>query len=214
LSLSCISCSSEKTFLIYKNSFREYLECSFCHLIFVPRGQLISSDEEKTRYDSHENSAEDPRYRDYLTGIFNGINPHLVPGSSGLDFGCGASTLLAQIFEQNYFKMSSYDLYYLPDEEIWKKKYDFLVLSEVIEHFREPKQTMEKLSGLLKPQGQIFIKTKFFEQGREKFGTWFYKNDPTHIQFFNHLSLNYLAKCLKMNGPTSLEKMDLYRLWS
>ncbi len=214
MSLSCINCSSEETFLIYKNSLREYLECSFCQLIFVPRNQLISTDEEKSRYDNHENSAEDSRYREYLTGIFSGISPYLVSGSTGLDFGCGASTLLAQIFEEHDFKMSSYDLYYLPDDEIWQKKYDFIVLSEVIEHFREPRQIMEKLSGILRPQGQIFVKTKFFELEKEKFGNWFYKNDPTHIQFFNQASLNYVAKCLKMNGPKSLEKMDLYRLWS
>lgn len=212
--MNCILCGSPKTFEWYQDKLQTYFLCHGCTFVFVPRNQMLSAFEEKKRYDTHENNDDDPRYREYLTKIRNSVTPFLTKESLGLDFGCGASHLLARIFSEENFVVDSYDLYYHPEEKIWDKTYDFIVLSEVIEHLSWPVATMEKLAKLLKPGGQIFIKTMFLPEKENAFAGWFYKNDPTHVQFFNFKSMEKLAQILNMQGPIKLPSPDLYRLWS
>jgi hypothetical protein len=209
----CILCSSESTLKCFEDKSRAYFCCQNCSLIFVPRDSLLDPLEEKKRYDNHQNSDQDPRYRDYLTKTIVEIVPFLGTGAKGLDFGCGSSHLMEKIFFERGYKVDSYDLYYHPNEEIWQRKYDFIVLSEVIEHLAKPKETMEQLRSLLSPGGQIFIKTKYYPESLASFGSWFYKNDPTHIQFFNQQAMGSLARMLQLNGPESLPCQDLVRLW-
>lgn len=211
--MKCILCQEGLVFPWVEDNQRSYLRCESCSLIFVPRDQLLSAPEEKNRYDQHQNKEDDLRYREYLSKITTSVLQHLLPGSRGLDFGCGASTLLSQIFLESRVSVDSYDLYYHPDDKFRFRSYDFIVLSEVIEHLSDPRKTMEELRYLLRPGGQIFIKTRFVPEKEEVFSKWYYKNDPTHIQFFNHRSMEKLASLLGLKGPMALECTDLYRLY-
>jgi SAM-dependent methyltransferase len=210
--VNCVLCQGHSLNQWHQDKLRPYFRCEGCSLVFVPRDLLITAEEEKKRYDTHQNNEEDPRYRNYLTKIADGILPFLSPKAKGLDYGCGASTLLATIFFEAGLSMDSYDLYYHCNDDIWLERYDFIVLSEVIEHLADLDGTMEKLKLLLKPGGQLFIKTKFYPPARELFENWFYKNDPTHVQFFDPLSMAKLAALLNMKGPEDLNCTDLYRL--
>lgn len=212
--MNCILCRGASVALWNQDSLRPYLRCDDCSLVFVPRDYLLSSVDEKKRYDTHENNEDDLRYREYLTKITTAIIPFLGADATGLDFGCGASTLLSKIFLESGFVVDSYDLYYHSDQKFRAKTYDFIVLSEVIEHLSDPIGGLEGLKLLLKPGGQFFIKTKYLPPQKEMFGNWFYKNDPTHIQFFNHQSMEKLASLLGMQGPMALSSADLCRLWS
>lgn len=210
--MKCPLCESSSVTLWSEDELRSYFKCRECSLIFVPSEFLLSAEEEKKRYDTHENNQEDLRYREYLSKIALGAYPYLTAGMRGLDFGCGASTLLAQLFDENAFPTDSYDIFYHPNEEIWQKKYDFIVLSEVIEHLSSPLQTMMKLAERLTPQGQFFIKTKFSPEFQSMFSSWYYKKDPTHICFFNDQSMRKLANVLQMGGP-EITGPDLSRIW-
>ncbi len=77
-------------------------------------------------------------------------------------------------------------------------KYDFIILSEVIEHLRDPREIMLGLKNMLKPQGKFFIKTKLRPGDKIEFSKWFYKRDSTHVQFFNQNSLRQLSNILGM----------------
>lgn len=205
----CVVC--ESTARVYtKDPERSYFECQACQLVFVPRSELISYEQEKARYDHHQNLEKDSHYISYLEKIAKGILPHLKTQNRGLDFGCGRTKLLENILNQSGYNVSSYDLYYFPESFLLKQKYDFIILSEVIEHLREPRFTLNELSMMLNPGGKIFIKTKFLP-AREQFDRWFYKRDITHIQFFNPVSLK------KIGELSNLEKFqdlgdDLYLL--
>ena len=199
--IECPICSDCNTQEYSQDKFRKYLICSHCELIFVPRNQLITPEAEKHRYDSHQNDENDPHYKNYLMQMMNQIIPELEEQEIGLDFGCGRTDLLAQLFRDNYFDVDSFDLYFLPDEKIWEKKYDFIILSEVIEHLRDPLSELEKLRKMLLPGGKIFIKTKLHPGEKNLFDNWFYKRDSTHIQFFNSNSLRELGRKIKMSGP-------------
>lgn len=206
----CPLCSDHNAQEYSQDKIRSYLICPNCELIFVPRAQLISIEKERARYEHHQNESEDPAYLNYLSKIAKDCVPHLNQGAEGLDFGCGPSPLLANIFSQHGFSTNSYDLFFHPCLDYQTKNYDFIILSEVIEHLRNPMEVMTMLRGLLKPHGTFFIKTKFYPE-RKLFDDWFYKRDVTHIQFFNEASLNYLAKELKLSV---IEKIgsDLYLL--
>ena len=198
----CPLCSSSEVTLFDQDGKRSFHRCSVCELVFVPRSEILSEQDEKKRYEAHENSSQDAGYVKYLNSIYQNIHPHIGPEFHGLDFGCGKTTVLADFFGN----CDSYDVFFRPDEEIWTKTYDYIILSEVIEHLTQPIETMEKLRSLLKPGGQFFIKTQFIP---ENFSTWFYKRDLTHVQFFNPVSMNWLGNKLGMNDFRTLVK-DLY----
>jgi hypothetical protein len=210
--MKCPLCETSSINPWSEDELRPYFKCQECSLIFVPSEFILSPEDEKKRYDTHENNEEDLRYREYLSKIVSGAIPHLSSGMVGLDFGCGASILLAKIFDENGFLVDSYDIFYHPKEEIWQRKYDFIVLSEVIEHLSSPAETMRKLAKLLTPHGQFFIKTKFSPEFQTLFSNWYYKKDPTHICFFNEESMKKLAHLLGMKGAETYSP-DLTRLW-
>lgn len=208
----CPLCSHTDSIVCDQDKLRTYYLCNKCSLIFVPRDVLIAEDQERIRYESHENLENDPNYQIYLGQVVNAIVPFLSKGSSGLDFGCGKTTLMSRLFLEQSFHVDSYDYFFLKDETIWEKKYDFIILSEVIEHLRDLKGTMQKLKLLLNSGGAIFIKTKFYPEDLKAFSSWFYKRDITHIQFFNDKSMHYLAQELSFKNVSKLNCADLIQL--
>jgi hypothetical protein len=166
---------------------------------------MVSISAEFARYDTHINDEGDLRYQNYLSSIVNTAAPHLSAKDRGLDFGCGRTKLLARIFDQSGIETESYDIHYFPDEEIWNRKYDFIVLSEVIEHLRDPLETMIKLKTILNQSGKIFVKTKLLPEDYGAFKLWYYKNDPTHVQFFNQKSMELMARRLEFGSVIFLE---------
>ena len=160
-------------------------------MVFVPRNEVLSYEQEKNRYDQHQNKKDDA-YFNYLNGIVSSILPYISEGCRGLDFGCGTTTLFSDILKEHGFPSDSYDLYYHPNQEVWNHNYDFIMLSEVIEHLHDPHETMKRLVSLLNSNGKVFIKTKFLTD-KIDFTNWYYKRDLTHIQFFNQKSIGILA---------------------
>lgn len=206
--MNCPVCSSQELELFDQDKFRSYQKCLGCKLVYVPRNNLISTLDEKTRYDSHE---IDLGYEKYLTKISESILPHVSSTLKGLDFGSGKTEFMAQLFKNHGIHVDSFDKYFLPTE-IWDKKFDFIILSEVIEHLREPMIEMEKLKELLNPNGQFFIKTKFLPLEKEDFKNWFYKRDITHIQFFDPESMKYLARRLGFSFKEIGEDLYLFAM--
>lgn len=201
--MTCPLCQHPSSTVFDQDKLRSYYLCGQCELVFVPRESLVSSCEEKKRYDSHQNSDQDLGYHNYLLHISQEILPHLVTNGRGLDFGCGATKILGSFFEQSGHNVDSFDLYYYPDQTIWDKKYDFMILSEVIEHLGEPRDVMKRLSALLNSNGKVFIKTKIYP-AKSQFPNWFYKRDITHVQFFNQKSFEVLAQLMNLSGPTKI----------
>jgi hypothetical protein len=79
---------------------RDYLSCRTCRLIFIPAEQHISADEEKSRYDQHNNNPDDPDYRTFLSRMFLPMQHRLNARSCGLDFGSGPGPTLSLMFEE------------------------------------------------------------------------------------------------------------------
>jgi hypothetical protein len=204
--MTCPLCLGSEQSLYDQDKFRNYFLCHQCELVFVPRESLISLNEENKRYQSHQNNQNDKSYENYLTQIAELTFPYLEKPCRGLDFGCGETNLMSLIYQKANIQMDSYDIFFHLNEDIWKKKYHFILLSEVIEHLRDPREVMNQLMKMLEDDGQIFIKTKFYPFLKSDFTDWFYKRDKTHIQFFNHQALSYFGLNVDQIGN------DLYRL--
>lgn len=208
--MKCPLCESSDLRLWSEDKLRSYHYCNRCTLIFVPRYQLILETEEFERYKEHES---DEGYRSYLGAIVTGALPFLPKGSRGLDFGCGQTKLLGEIFLEGGLEVESFDLFFHP-LDLAGKKYDFIILSEVIEHLREPLIELQRIRELLAEGGQLFVKTRIYPTRQEEFSSWFYKRDVTHIQFFSEGSFKKLADLLNLQGPETTSCRDLVRFTS
>lgn len=206
----CPLCFATESEIFDQDKMRSYLKCSVCDLIFVPRDSLISPLAEKERYEAHEN-AENESYSSYLNKAVTATRPHLMPSAKGLDFGCGRTKILESLFRKNGFQVESYDLFFHPDGKLLSQQYDFIILSEVIEHLREPRDIMLRLKNNLSPGGQFFIKTKLRPETSAEFSKWFYKRDSTHVQFFNKKSFNALTAILGMKEAEMIGE-DLFKI--
>jgi len=188
---TCSLCQSEAT-AFHRDAARDYFHCSTCHLVFVPQSFHLASDEEKRRYDNHENNLEDLQYRQFLSQMSEPIIPLLPAGACGLDFGCGPGPALAAMLEEAGFGMTLFDPFYANNPEVLEKTYDFVVCTETAEHFSNPKKEWEVLVELVKEDGYLGIMTQQLTE-LERFSTWHYIRDDTHVCFYSRKTFDWLA---------------------
>lgn len=192
--MSCPLCQGESS-LFYQDKKRHYYCCGNCNLIFVPKNEFVSKERESARYKNHNNSRLDPRYTQYLSKVCDDFLEMDPTGTKGIDFGCGESTLLAEFFNAKGNEVSSFDPLFHPNTDWMNYHYNFFTLSEVLEHLHEPLKIISSLKDHLFSEGMILIKTEFLPINEEKdFKDWYYKNDETHIHFYNEKSSLRLAQ--------------------
>lgn len=121
------------------------------------------------------------------------VEKRIPKDSSGLDYGCGPNPLLAKMLQEKGYTCDHYDPLYFPSGKK-NESYDFLLLSEVIEHFRDVRKEFELIKPLLKPESLIVISSSWLP---EDFANWHYHRDPTHISFYNTRSLREVSKLLE-----------------
>jgi 2-polyprenyl-3-methyl-5-hydroxy-6-metoxy-1,4-benzoquinol methylase len=63
----------------------------------------------------------------------------------------------------------------------------------VVEHLADPLTVLDQLWSLLTPNGLLVLQTKRVLDD-ERFRSWHYRNDPTHITFFAEESFNWLGE--------------------
>ena len=187
----CPLCRASEGRPFYQDS-REYFRCPVCTLVFVLPCQFLSPKEEKSVYDLHYNSADDPGYRRFLARLFGPLSQRLAPNSCGLDFGSGPGPTLSVMFEEDGHSMEIYDPFFAPETILFQRQYDFIVASEVVEHLHYPRRELDRLWSCLKPNGLLGIMTKRVID-REAFSRWHYKSDPTHVCFFSTETFQWLA---------------------
>lgn len=112
--------------------------------------------------------------------------------AAGLDFGSGPGPTLSLMFEEAGHRMQIYDPLYAPDQSVLSRQYDFVTATEVLEHFRQPAQDLQRVWSLVKPGGLLGIMTKL-ALDRDAFSNWHYKNDPTHVAFYSRETFEWLG---------------------
>ena len=174
----------------------ETYHCSHCGVIFKDPASHEDFKLQKTRYDLHENNAEDRGYRRYFQQFLDFVLLQSDTPDTVLDFGCGKSTLLADMLAEQGSDVEVYDPIYHPDTAYKSKHYDLITSVEVFEHLHDPMAVFAKLVSLLNPHGTLAIRTEFAPLEREAYLAWYYRRDPTHTVFFTSLTLQVMCTCL------------------
>jgi 2-polyprenyl-3-methyl-5-hydroxy-6-metoxy-1,4-benzoquinol methylase len=138
-----------------------------------------------------------------------GVISHDLSGKRVLEVGCGSGGILipfteigAEVvgidFDDTYMEAGRKRGLNLIDQSIYEfetdKKFDLIILKDVLEHLPDLNLVLHKLKGLLIETGSIYIQVPTFE-GLEYLG---YKNDflryfqNAHIVHFSEASLNYI----------------------
>jgi len=197
--LDCHICEKKSKIFINEKTKINYYDCQDCEYIFKSAENYQDFKTQKKRYDLHQNKDSDKQYEAYFQHFLDFVLPKISKAKTVLDFGCGASTLLAQMLEKKGFKSTYFDPIYYPEISLDEKKYDLIVSVEVFEHLSQPKETFAYLIEKLNTGGHLAIQTEFHPNNKEAFMSWYYPQDPTHIVFFRKKTFEVLAKDFSCN---------------
>ena len=187
--MNCTLCDTSLTSKINE----EFYNCKTCKAIIKDKKYYLSAEEEKERYELHNNDVTDVNYQKFTSPITNYILNRFLPQHKGLDFGSGTGPVISSELEKKSYNVTKFDTYFEPNIEALKSKYDYIFSCEVFEHFYNPKKEVETLISLLKKNGSLLIMTLLFDN-EMNFDTWFYKKDPTHVFIYRKETFLFIAK--------------------
>lgn len=211
--MNCKVCGSSNLNLIgCKN---KYYHCNECEAIFSDLEEIIPLDEEKKRYEGHDNNHQNEGYvkmfKDFIEDV---IEPHINLGEINdvLEFGCGPGPVLADLLEGRNLNVDLYDPFFFPKRVFADQKYDLITATEVFEHFSDPIKEMKLLISHLKKGAYLAVMTSF-HPGPENFEDWWYKWDSTHIVFYNQKTFRKIASDFDLKIIyTDQEKYILFKV--
>lgn len=114
-------------------------------------------------YAAHETPLSVPLRLAYREQLRRFRRAGMTPEHRLLDYGCGGGQFVKYLRTKGYARVVGYDPYGDPDgfgnAVLEKKSFDYILLSEVIEHVEEPRPLLAKLSGMLKKGGFLLVGT-------------------------------------------------------
>jgi 2-polyprenyl-3-methyl-5-hydroxy-6-metoxy-1,4-benzoquinol methylase len=75
---------------------------------------------------------------------------------------------------------------------VLEQTYDFITCTETAEHFHHPADEFRRLAAMLKPGGILAVMT-MFQTDDDRFESWHYRLDPTHVVFYRAETFTHLA---------------------
>jgi len=188
---------------------RKYVQCIGCKAILLSPEHYLSPQAEKRRYILHNNNVNDVGYIKFVKPVIEQIKSDFNTLSKGLDFGCGTGPVIASELEKSGFLIKFYDPFFKPYKEVLNTAFDFIICCEVMEHFQNPLQEFELLYSLLKPKGKLYCKTGVYNEAID-FQNWHYKNDQTHVIFYNEETLYWIKEKLNFYSLEIHEKFIIF----
>lgn len=192
--MDCHICNRSTESFTHEKTNITYYHCKPCEYIFKSPQYYQDLMTQKERYNLHENNEDDVGYRDYFQRFLDFTLPGVVGTKKALDFGCGRTSLLSTLLEEEGIDCDYYDPIYHPSTLNDSKKFELIVSTEVFEHLHHPKETFENLVTRVKKGGYLSIQTQFHSNDITRFQKWYYHQDPTHIMFFTVHTFKVLAK--------------------
>jgi 2-polyprenyl-3-methyl-5-hydroxy-6-metoxy-1,4-benzoquinol methylase len=170
----------------------EVFECTHCALVFKNPQNYWNSEKDIKRYSTHQNNESDTGYTNFLNKLVEPLLNFLPANFEALDFGCGPGPTLSILLTAKGGAVENYDPLFLPNKNALARTYDAVTASEVVEHFKDIEKDWELLVSLVRPNGILAIMTLFIN-AKIDYKSWWYKNDPTHVVFYNEDTFVYLA---------------------
>ena len=189
--IRCPLCFSGKADAVKGPDARDYYLCISCGLISAGREHRLSAEEEKARYESHNNSPECPGYVDFLNRAVKPALGFISKGMRGLDYGCGPEPVLSRMVEREGVGCAYYDPYFFPDIDE-SAVYDFIFSTECFEHFFSPSVEIDRIYGMLKRGGILTVMSRLWKDAGG-FEEWYYPRDPSHMAFYSLKTVGYIS---------------------
>ncbi len=235
--IRCIVCGNQDKLRFIKKYFKEncvVVECQNCFFHFIP--SYFRKTIDYTTYKSDETGKEVAKADAWLKIQRNLLRYELIRKykKSGdlFDIGCGFGHFLLTGKQLGYnvtgVEMSRANLEYIRknlDLDVQEKnfldvnedtKYDIMTLWDVLEHIDDADKIIAKVSGMLKPNGNIFIqvpqidsffarllKDKWWEMGLD------------HVNYFSHKTIKLLfekygIEVVKIKSSLEIKNVFLY----
>lgn len=151
----------------------------------------VSREDEIYRYETHDNDVEDPRYQNFVSPLVEEVEKDYEPGSTGLDYGSGTGPVAAKLLREAGYNVVTFDPFFEPKPDAFQHSYDFIISSEVVEHFHHPAKEFRLLKSLLRPGGHLYCMTLRYS-GDIDFEQWHYMNDETHVIFYREETADWI----------------------
>ncbi len=197
MNISCPLCLTASTSLfasvVTRAKSRMFFRCPQCMLIFVSPDSWLSKEDEQRRYEEHMNDVNDIRYQEFLRPLVDLVLSQHSSNAQGLDYGCGPGPVAAHLLSLKGYSINLYDPYFFPRRELRASSYDFIICSEVAEHFKHPREEFEVLRWLLRPGGRLYIMTLLWTNVLP-FSEWHYQRDLTHVSFYCRDTFEWITK--------------------
>jgi hypothetical protein len=188
----CKLCLADDCVPAGRSQQRDLYHCRACGLVFVPPTQWVSVADERARYGHHDNTAENAGYLRFLGEVADVVAAVASPPGRVLDFGSGKHAILTELLRQRGYHCTAYDPVYGLGMDALGGRYDVVILCEVIEHLRDLRDELERISGTLTEGGRVVVRTRCYPS-LAALPTWWYARDPTHINFFSPAALDVAA---------------------
>ncbi len=179
----------------YSDPRHLFYSCNECGGLFRDPGQRPESEVEKARYLNHRNHLEDQGYLAFVEPVLKAVREQFGTDYMGLDFGCGHTPVISELLRRESYAVDDYDPFFYPERVFEGKSYDYLICCEVMEHFHRPSREFLLMQGLLRPGGKLICMTDTYSDEID-FGSWYYKNDLTHVFIYRKETLEHIrSKC-------------------
>lgn len=184
---------------------RRFHVCSRCGLIFS-HNPLSREETERHYRMQHTVEYDNLGYAEKVLAV---VRSQLEPQRI-LDFGSGSGKLAEALRSLGYMvdtyePMCDGDF----DPARFGNSYDLVVANEVLEHVSGILATMDHIHAACRPGGVVYIGTLTTddlindpENFYERFRSWWYKDDLTHVSFYNVRSFEYICSLTERYGFT------------
>jgi prepilin-type processing-associated H-X9-DG protein len=187
-----------------------FFDCHVCFALVKNSSLHLSEEEERARYETHNNDVYDIRYQNFTSPITQYVLTHFKPHHMGLDFGSGTGPVISKVLQDNKYTIAQYDPFFAPHVELLSGTYDYIVSCEVIEHFYNPLKEFTLLYNMLRRGGALLLMTDIYTDVRD-FNTWGYLNDPTHVFIYRPETLAYIARKFNLNIEQMTHRFICFR---
>lgn len=188
----CPLCHSTQTLLLLQDKKRCFYICQTCGLTFADANSHLPPAAEKQRYGRSRIASKQRQLSQFILPLLTQIQLQQKGSLTGLNFGRVLDQTSLATIESAGHTFKQYDPFFAPDHEPLKQDYDFICCYRVFEHFQYPFKEWRLLTRLLKPGGWLAISTPLLID-LEGFAKWHYKNNLTHVSFYQRLTFEYLA---------------------
>ncbi|AMV32279.1 hypothetical protein VN12_09160 [Pirellula sp. SH-Sr6A] len=189
---TCPLCKAKAEWFFTSQRAIPYFRCTLCRGIFVPSSWWLDPADEKAHYLTHNNDVFDPRYRAFVAPVVEAILSEQTSCSLGLDYGAGPGPVISRMLAESNYQTHLFDPFFHPDPSPLSERYEYIICTEVIEHFRYPLEEFARLANLLKTRGTLYCMTELCHDGID-FAKWRFKNDPTHVFYYGIVTMQWIA---------------------